>query len=394
MPAPRVRAERGCAPRADLLVVGAGPAGLATAIEARLGGLEVIVLDACDGPVDKACGEGIMPGGVRALQRLGVDVSGGMPFRGVRYLDEAHTVEAGFRSGMGLGVRRTELSRALFARARQLGVDLRPGHLVRDWRHDHTGARVRTDAGDFEACLLVAADGLHSRIRRRAGLELPARGPRRFGLRRHYRLRPWSDHVEVYWSPGAEAYVTPVAEDEVGVAFLHDGRIRDVDAAITRLPRLAAHLAGAPACSRPRGAGPLRQRVRCRWAPGLALVGDAAGYVDAITGEGITLALTGAPALVRNVLDGEPPQAYERAWLRTTRGYRVATEALGAAAGAPFLRRRLVATLAMVPPLFELGLAVAEGAIGGARPARVSRTPSAEPAPAEAAAQAPSASPK
>ena len=109
----------------DLLVVGAGPVGLATAIEAAAAGMSVTVVDPRHGPVDKACGEGLMPGARASLERLGVTVTGS-PFRGIRYttpeLGAHHEVTAHFRGGAGLGVRRLELSGALAARADQLGV--------------------------------------------------------------------------------------------------------------------------------------------------------------------------------------------------------------------------------------------------------------------------------
>ncbi len=205
----------------DVLVVGGGPVGLATAIHCSLAGLSVTVAEPRPAPVDKACGEGVMPAAVRRLAVLGV-APGGHPLRGIRYLDAAHRADAPFRHGDGLGVRRTVLHAALAARADALGIPVIPDRVTGFERHAGHVA-----AAGVEARYLVAADGLHSTIRRVLERETPVpqgRGPRspvpRYGLRRHYRVSPWTDLVEVHWTPGAEAYVTPVADDVVGIGLL------------------------------------------------------------------------------------------------------------------------------------------------------------------------------
>ncbi|MFC8917809.1 NAD(P)/FAD-dependent oxidoreductase [Streptomyces sp. NPDC047821] len=328
----------------DLLVAGGGPAGLATAIHAALRGMEAVVVEPRPGPVDKACGEGVMPGGVRALAGLGVGPAGHR-LRGIRYVDGAHRAEAGFRDGTGLGVRRTVLSAALARRAADLGVRVVPGRVgeVRQGPDTVTAAGLR-------ARWLVAADGLHSPVRRALGLGLPDRRPRRYGLRRHYRVAPWSDFVEVHWSGGGEAYVTPVAEDLVGVAVLSGAR-RPYEAHLAHFPELAARLRGGEAVNGVRGAGPLRQRVRGRVAGRVLLVGDAAGYVDALTGEGVSLALASAGAAVACLCSGRP-EAYERAWRRLSRRHRLMTEALVRFGCRRDTARLVVPAAARMPPVF------------------------------------------
>ncbi|MEV3987535.1 NAD(P)/FAD-dependent oxidoreductase [Streptomyces sp. NPDC049837] len=328
----------------DLLVAGGGPAGLATAIHAALRGMEAVVVEPRPGPVDKACGEGVMPGGVRSLAALGVGPAG-QELRGIRYVDGPHRAEAGFRDGTGLGVRRTVLSAALARRAAELGVRVVPGRVgeVRQGPDTVTAAGLR-------ARWLVAADGLHSPVRRALGLELPDRRPRRFGLRRHYRMAPWSDFVEVHWSGSGEAYVTPVAEDLVGVAVLSGAR-RPYDAHLDHFPELAARLAAGAAVNAVRGAGPLRQRVRGRVAGRVLLVGDAAGYVDALTGEGVSLALASAGAAVRCLASGRPG-AYERAWRQLSRRHRLLTEALVRVGCRRDTARLIVPAAARMPPVF------------------------------------------
>ncbi|GAA4933347.1 NAD(P)/FAD-dependent oxidoreductase [Streptomyces coeruleoprunus] len=329
----------------DLLVAGGGPAGLAVAIHATLAGLEAVVVEPRPTPVDKACGEGVMPGGVRSLCALGVRPAG-HDLRGIRYVDGEHRVQAAFRDGTGLGVRRTELSAALARRAGELGVRIVPGR-VGEVRQGPDGV----SAAGLRARWLVAADGLHSPVRRALGLDLPpGRGPRRYGLRRHYRVPPWSDYVEVHWSRAGEAYVTPVADDLVGVAVLSTAR-RGYDTYLDGFPELAACLREAPAVNGVRGAGPLRQRVRSRVAGRVLLVGDAAGYVDALTGEGIALALASAEAAVRCLRAGRP-QAYERAWWRLSRRQRLLTEALVRLSCRRETARLIVPAAARMPAVF------------------------------------------
>lgn len=327
----------------DLLVVGGGPAGLATAIHAATAGMEAVVIEPRGTPVDKACGEGIMPGGVRALEALGVRVSG-HALLGIRYVDGRHRAQAPFSGGPGLGVRRTKLHGALARRAAEVGVRVLPGR-VREVRQSTDAVT----AGGLRARWLAAADGLHSPLRHALGLDLPSRRPRRFGLRQHYRMNPWTDFVEVHWSVFGEAYVTPVGDGLVGVAVLSTAR-RGFDAHLAHFPHLRRLLDGPPA-SPVRGAGPLRQRARRRTAGRVLLVGDAAGYTDALTGEGVALALASAEAAVRCLRAGRP-QAYERHWRRLSLRHRLLTDGLVRASGHAAVARLVVPAAARMPSAF------------------------------------------
>ncbi|MGK5732450.1 NAD(P)/FAD-dependent oxidoreductase [Streptomyces sp. URMC 124] len=327
----------------DVLVAGGGPAGLAAAIHAALAGLEAVVLEPRQVPVDKACGEGIMPTGVAELRSLGIEVPG-HALRGIRYVDGLCSSEARFSHRHGLGVRRTTLHAALHRRASDLGVRFVPD---RAGTVDQGSDSVSTSG--LTARWLIAADGLHSPLRRGLGLELPATGLARYGLRRHYRTPPWTDFVEVHWSPHGEAYVTPVAEDLVGVAVLSHER-GGYESHLSAFPALTPLLSG-PTDSTVRGAGPLRQRVRRRVAGRVLLVGDAAGYVDALTGEGIALALATARTAV-HCLATDRPHAYEAAWARQTRRHRLLTEALLRARRHPTTARLIVPMARRLPRVF------------------------------------------
>ncbi len=349
-------------PDADALVVGAGPAGLATAIALARRGLSPLVVERRRPPLDKACGEGIMPAGVRALAALGVDVGAlpAAPFGGVRFVDGTRRFEGTFATGPGLGVRRTALSEALLECAARAGVAVRFECALEGWEARAGEVRARTSQGELSARLLVGADGLASRVREQAGLALPPRR-RRFGMRRHFRVAPWSAFVEVHWRDGAEAYVTPVAPDEVGIAILWGGEAGDHEAQLVAFPELAERLASAEPVSAVRGAGPFWQRARRRFAEGVALVGDAAGYTDAITGEGITLALHCAEALARVVAERRPLAEYERAWRRLSRVHRAFAALLGTAVAHPAPRRTAFRALTAAPGLFEAMLRAAAG---------------------------------
>jgi flavin-dependent dehydrogenase len=235
-------------------------------------------------------------------------------------------------------------------RAVEVGVHVERGRV----------ADVRQLVGHVEvdgrrARYLVAADGLHSPVRAALGLETPPRRrgrarPARYGVRRHLRTTPWSDLVEVHWADDCEVYVTPVADDLVGVALLgHRGaRLDDV---LARLPRLAARLDGAEPVGSDRGAGPLRQDVRRREAGRVLLVGDAGGYVDALTGEGIRLAALEARAAVRCLRAGRP-EDYEREWRAITGRYRHGTRTLLALSERALTRGRIVPAAARFPAIF------------------------------------------
>lgn len=331
----------------DLLVAGGGPAGLATAIRAARAGLETVVVERRCGPIDKACGEGLMPHSVRHLEALGAHADG-RAFRGIRYLDGCRVAEARFTGGAGRGVRRTVLHAALSDAATAAGVKVVQGE-VGEVSQDSTSV---TAAG-FRSRYLAAADGLHSPIRRSLGLSCDNGPRRRWGIRRHVRVAPWSDCVEVHWARDAEAteaYVTPVADDCVGVVILTSGRGR-FDEHIGKLPQLAERIHGLPHGA-DRAAGPLRQKVRDRTAGRVLLVGDAAGYIDALTGEGMGLAFGAAELLVGCVL-ADRPGDYDRQWRALTRRYRFLTAALLYGSGFRPVRASITPAAAALPVVFS-----------------------------------------
>lgn len=344
--------------RPDITVVGAGPAGLATAIALRLAGHRVAVLDRRKPPIDKACGEGLMPEALDHLEALGVELRAGRAFAGIRYLQEDCEVEGAFPGRPGVGIRRLALHAALEQRADALDIDVHWNSLA-TLRPEAGRFGLEVDGAPWPTHWIVAADGMRSRLREAAGLSAPARETDpRFGVRRHYRREPWADVVEVYWSEQGEAYVTPVADDEIGVAILwRPGALERGDAAqpfeqlMRAFPRLGERLRGGTPCSKVRGLGPLRQRTRGVRRHNLALVGDASGYLDAITGEGMSRGFAHARLLAASIENGM--RGYAKAHRRHDRLPAVMTHMALALSRHPRVRGRILRLLARQPDLFQ-----------------------------------------
>ena len=288
----------------DVFVVGGGPAGLAMAIAARQRGLRATVADGMRPPIDKACGEGLMPDGLTALEKLGLQVSvaEAYPFRGIRFLSHSLSAEALFPEGAhGLAARRTVLHRVMLERASQVGADLRWGAVVSEISSD--GVRVGNEF--IRARWIIGADGSNSRVRRWAGLEACYRPRLRYAFRRHYRVSPWTDHMEVHWGTRCQGYATAVSDEQVCVALAsHDPKLR-LEYGLEDLPWLKKRLKNAEPVSTERGAVTGNRRLKRVWCGNVALIGDAAGTVDAITGEGLGLAFSQAVALAEYIEAGD-----------------------------------------------------------------------------------------
>lgn len=282
----------------DVFVIGGGPAGLAAAIAARRKGFRVAVADCAAPPVDKSCGEGLLPDAVACLSRLGVTIREAVafPFAGIRFVDGESIVEAAFPYGFGLGIRRTVLHRILVRCAVESGVETFWASAV---ERDRSG-QLRLDGNAVQARWIIGADGHNSRVRRWAGLD--ANDTRiRYGFRRHFQIQPWSDCVEVYWGPSCQIVVTPVSAVEVSLALLSsDSKLR-LPEALFSFPDLQARVRYAAATTSERGAITAMLPLESVCCDPFALVGDASGSVDAITGEGLCLAFQQAEKLAESL---------------------------------------------------------------------------------------------
>jgi menaquinone-9 beta-reductase len=345
--------------RTDVFIVGGGPAGLVAAIAACKKGFTVTLADGAEPPIDKPCGEGLMPETQAALRELGITLDGsvGYEFRGIQFIQGGKWVAADFPEGKGMGLRRPLLHALLVAKAEQHGVRL----LWKSPVSAITRDGVQLKSGLVEARWIVGADGGGSRVRRWSGLESAAQRAQRFATRRHYRIQPWSPYAEVHWGKGVQAYVTPIGAEEVCIVVLAESpEDADFTKVLEELPGLRQRLCGAGLASRERGAITAMHRLKRVTRENVALVGDASGGVDAITGEGLRLAfrqaLALADALERNDLPG-----YERAHRELARRPMRMGKLMLLLGRNERLRQRSFAALATKPQLFEDLLAMHMG---------------------------------
>lgn len=350
----------------DVFVIGGGPAGLAAAIAARRKGFRVTVADGAEPPIDKACGEGLLPDTAIALRELGVVIGGsdGFALRGIRFVGGGSSVSAAFPGEVaGIGVKRPVLHQRLVDRAQSLGVSLR-------WRTPVTGIpRGGVIAGGelVQARWIVGADGIGSRVRRWSGLDGGARARKRFAQRRHYRVRPWSESVEVYWGEHAQAYVTPVAEDEIGVVMISREAGVGLIAMEAEFPQLAKRLSAAQGImGSERGAVTMTRRLPRVFEGNVVLIGDASGSVDAITGEGLCLGFRQALAL-GDALEAGDLRAYAAAHRRLARQPAMISRLMLLLDGRTRLRERAIRALASDGDLFARLLAIHAGASSSAQ---------------------------
>jgi len=379
---------------ADVVVVGGSVAGATTARLLAEAGHQVVVLDKAQFPRDKPCGEGVMPTGVRLLDRLGVlrQIPGGQghTIRGVEFVvnDGARIrgdfpdVGGGFNRGMG--IRRLVLDHVLLKHARaHLGVKVHESEAALDvaWPAGLL-AEVSTTKRRYRARIVIGADGLRSMVRRKLGLEMRRRGVRRYGVRAHFHFTDSSrigDYVTVFRDAGAESYLTPVGDTELEVALLLEhGRMKafsgrlaaEYDSYLDRMPHLRSMLEGSRRISPVLACGSFNVWARSRVADRALLVGDAGGYLDPITGEGISLALQSAywaadivdKGLRRDDLSAGFLRPYHDRIEQAIRHYKILTRALLMLKPHARLAAMVVQRLGHCPELYSTLLGVNCGA--------------------------------
>jgi flavin-dependent dehydrogenase len=344
--------------KTDVFVIGGGPAGLAAAIAATQKGFKVVVADGDKPPLDKACGEGLLPEALEVLRALGVRLAAedGITFRGIRFIDKDVVAEASFCHGKGMGVKRVALHTKLLARAEECGVRVM-------WSTPVTGISkygVQAGGREIPAQWIIGADGTKSRARNWMGLKALRAGQFRFAGRRHYSVKPWADFTEVYWGSEMQAYVTPVGAEEVCVVLLSDKRPVRFATAWKEFPLLWERLASAEMLGRERGGITAMQSLNRVSNQRVALLGDASGGVDAITGEGLRLGFQQAIALA-NVLQKGDLSEYQAEHRRLSRRPRLMAKILLLMGKHAAFRGRAMQVLSRNPGIFSGLLALHTG---------------------------------
>jgi len=368
----------------DAVVVGCGPSGATAALLLARQGHRVVVIDRSRFPRDKACGEGLMPPGVAVLRRLAlhekVMATGARPLHGVAYQHSGGhpAAYAPFPSppsgepSAGLGIRRTTFDAVLVDALRcEPNVRLREGERVSALLKDRSNAirGVITDSDQISAGLVVGADGLHSAVRRWAGLSIRGRGNGRYGFAGHWRLDVRDRHaITVSLCDGHEWYEAPVGPELLLVSVL----TRRLRSPITARTYAAAARAGVPTLrdaelvAGPLGAAQFRQRARAVAEGGVFLVGDASGYDDPTTGEGLAIGMLLAERLAAHLgdlLSGrtskiEAARRYRVAHADLVRERRRLTQLALLLAGSPKLSRRAIAHATTDPTTLSKLLAI------------------------------------
>lgn len=343
----------------DVFIAGGGPAGLATAIALCQKGFQVTIADGTAPSIDKPCGEGMMPETLAALHALGVDIEpgDGQKFRGISFVQGGARVFADFPQGPGMGLRRPLLHQRLVAKAEECGVRLL-------WNTPVSGIdaeSVQLSHGKIYARWIIGADGQGSRVRRWSGLEATSHNKQRYANRRHYRVKPWSHYVEIHWGTHVQAYVTPVGSEEVCVVITSEqAEHASFDRALNELPELNDLLAEAELSSRERGTTTSMQLLHNVQRKNVALVGDASGGVDAITGEGLRLAFQQAIALGDSIAMNDLRQ-YQHAHRELARHPMLMGNLLLWLGRNPRMRGRVIRALESKPEIFARLLATHVG---------------------------------
>jgi flavin-dependent dehydrogenase len=390
-------------PETDALVVGAGPAGSVAALLLARAGAAVTIVERAHFPRRKVCGEYLNCGAVRSLDALGLGRAvreRSSPIRGILLTPQgAPAVELAFPD-VSLALARESLDALLLDAARAAGARLvharvedlieEGGRICGVLARDESGER-----GDVRASVVIGADGAGSVVARRLGVIRHARGPRRFAIGGHYGgFGSLNGLIEMYAAPGAYFAINPLDAERANVMVVVRQRelagwSRDVDEGIRgaaqTLGRGRRSFAGAVRIGERVAVGPLEFDVRRSSAPGVLLAGDAAGFLDPFSGQGVFLALRGAQAAAAAVLDAlafpqreaEAFARYECAHDRELRNRRRLARVVTALIDVPFLARRAARRIRRLPARAEdllralCGLAEPDRALAPAALARL-----------------------
>jgi 2-polyprenyl-6-methoxyphenol hydroxylase-like FAD-dependent oxidoreductase len=301
-----------------------------------------------------------MPDAIAAAGRIGIVLPEreGFRFRGIRFHGEGCSVAGEFPCGFGVGLRRTSLHAHLVEQAARAGVEML-------WSAPVTGierSAVQTRNRRITARWIVGADGSGSRVRRWAGLDRFTRNSRRFASRQHFAVKPWTDFMEIYWGDACQVYLTPVSAGEICVAFISRSPEARMADAWRRFPQLESRLGGAVPSSNERGAVTATSRLNAVVRDNVALIGDASGSIDAITGQGHCQAFQHAEALAGALAAGNLTR-YAAQHRRIAFRPAAMADLMLTMDRWPPIRRRALSAMAAHPPSFARLLAGHVGAL-------------------------------
>lgn len=334
----------------DAMIIGGGPAGLAAALALAAKGAKCTVVDFKKPPIDKPCGEGLMPDSLKELAKLGIEIpeDRGFNFDGIRFRRGDNQVESDFPQGLALGVRRKVLHEALVAKAEQTPNisllwnsrvnELKPGSIM-------VGER------EFAYQWLIGADGVNTAVRKWAKMDVGESASFRYGFRSHYNIEPWTTRMELYWSDIGQMYVTPIGQNEVCVVFLSGDKTMRFEQALRHFPDLQKRLSGAELTSKLQGAITATRMLKAAASGKTALIGDASGSVDAITGEGLALSFRQSFALADAIEKGDL-SLYTKAHKSLTKLPARMAQLMLLLDRAPKLQSRIIQALSMTPESF------------------------------------------
>jgi menaquinone-9 beta-reductase len=298
-------------PEQDVVVVGAGPAGAVAALVLARAGVRVRVLDRARFPRFKLCGDSVNPGALAILTRLGLAavVDGALPVDGMIVTSESGVrAEGRYGDGrQGRMISRHRLDDALLAAARAAGACVEEGVLVREPIVDVDGVGGVLTAGDrpcrLRAPIVIAADGASSRVARALGLARHASRPRRWAVGAYFEevggVEGAGRFGEMHLRNGRYIGIAPLPGDLTNACVVTGDRaaLRDPSKLLRDTlrsdPQLAARFARARMVMQPVCLGPLAVEAAACGAPGVLLAGDAAGFIDPMTGDGLRFALRG-----------------------------------------------------------------------------------------------------
>lgn len=360
---------------ADVVVVGAGPAGAIAATVAARGGARVLLIDRARFPRDKLCGDSVNPGALAVLRSLGLEhvVSGGLPIEGMRVTSERVQVDGHYGSRVGRSLLRRDLDAALLRAAVDAGAELDEGVLVTgpdvDASGRVTGVRIRQRSGQttvLAARMVIAADGRASRVARALGLSGPPARPRRWAVGAYFGdVRDMGPYGEMHVRTGHYIGVAPVPGGVTNACVVTADRraaARPADLLASVLgsdPRLGPRFAGAAMIAKAVSLGPLAVDARAAGVEGLLLAGDAAGFIDPMTGDGLRFAFEGGVLAAREALwalEHGPAEAHVRLRRARNRAFgrkRRFDRGLRALVGSPLALSAASAGAAVAPALLS-----------------------------------------